>query len=696
MTGVDMRQLSLAILVALTAALLAPAAAPAAAAPAARPGLATRTVREGDRALLAVTSAGRFELRLDEGGIAAWYDLRRDPGRARNLVTPGLTLVAHAAPDGAPLRAPWRLEQATPVFARVSWRGPGFARAYTIWAAGQVQIVAEGEAAPMRLVREPGARPGAALQPAGPGVATLFLDAWTGEDLPATLAWSRAAPPAALGVHLSAVARDGAATIVVPPDMGLRAPRLAVAGWPGPAHTLRQGDALLVEGQDYLAHWDAATGTLYAQVLAGLPPRGDPAQRTFSFLQQTTPSLSLGVEGRTLSPEGLLLVDGNMPDRNGNASTYDLFYIPYIQATPEITLTGVFQGPGAGVEFVLNGESRKVFGAPGSALAASFSLPAFGDYRAEGYIIDAAGARLGAAPDDTIEPVSLGRIILTIGDSITAGAAGDEVRSDSPSYPIARASLSPAASQDGRNFYQYENSDADGAAFRRGYQLTLNNLLTACSAAPVFILNEGFDGLTLTNERDHRPPARPGDRSAIAKIAAYRDHIEQLGARHVLITLGSNDVRDGRAVSWFRDDLRELIVGLWGDDYGLNIWLTTVPWTTFPGVRPELLADRQKRILDYNREIAQIATMLSSRVRPVRLGPDFYAHFQNQPELLADGLHPSQAGYESMAQLWAAPSGVGVGTLPCRAFAEEGQAPPPPLNLTPRVWLPLLATLRVR
>ncbi|HMQ34576.1 MAG TPA: GDSL-type esterase/lipase family protein, partial [Chloroflexaceae bacterium] len=502
---------------------------------------------------------------------------------------------------------------------------------------------------------------------------------------------------ALLGVHLAATARDGAATLVAPPEASLRAPRLAVAGWPGPAHTLRQGDALLVEGQDYLAHWDVATGILYAQVLAGLPPGGDAARRTFSFLQQTTPGLSLGVQGRTLSPDGLLQVDGNMPDANGNDSAYDLFYIPYIQATPEITLTGVFQGPGAGVEFVLDGVSRKVFGAAGSTLAAGFSLPAFGEYRADGYIINAAGARLGAAPDDTIAPLALGRIVLTIGDSITAGQFGDEVRSDSPSYPITTAGRSPAVSQDGRNFYQYNNSNNNGAAaFRRGYQLTLNNLLTACADAPVFILNEGFDGLTLTADRFNRPPARPNDRSALAKIAAYRDHIEQLGARHVLIMLGSNDVRDGRAVSWFRSDLRALVVGLWGGGYGLNLWLAPVPWTTFPGVKPEDLPDRRTRILDYNREIVRLATAFNSGVRPVRLGPDFYTHFERNPGLLADGLHPTQAGYEAMAQLWAAPSGVGVAGLPCRAFAEEGRAPPPPLNLTTQAWLPQLTTMRMR
>lgn len=679
-----MRRLILALLVVVAASALAPAGAPAAAAtPPARPGLAVATLRADGRQLLAVTSAGRFELRLDEGGIVAWYDLRRDPGRAANLVAHGRTLVSHLGPDGEPLRAPWSVELATPVLARVAWRGPGFTRTYTVWAAGQVSITATGEGAPMALARRAAATTGAALQADGPGAVTLFLDAWTGEDRPAALA----AGPS--GAVLAAQAAGGAATIVAPPEAGLRAPRLAVAGWPGPAHALRQGGALLVEGQDYLAHWDGATGTLYAQVLAALPPGAPAAARTFSLLQQATPGLSLGVEGRTLSPDGMLQVDGNMPDNVGRDSTFDLFFIPYIQATQAITLTAVYQGPGAGVELVLAGQSRTVLGPAGSLLAAGFTLPAYGEYQAEGYIVDEAGARLGATPDDTIAPLALGRIILTIGDSITAGQFGDELGPTSPSYPVSDYTRSPAHSLDRRTFYQYNNRNGGGfAAFRRGYQVTLSDMLAACGGAPVFILNEGYDGLHLTS-RERNLDLADND-SALAKIAAYRGHIEQLGARHVLIQLGTNDVRVGRAATFFRNDLRALVAGLWAGGYGLEIWFARIPWTDFRGTPPENLADRQERILNFNREIVRLAEALYNPLRPVRLGPDLYTFFASSPDLLADGLHPSQAGYEAMAGLWAAPSGVGINTLPCRAFAEEGDAPPPPLSLTPGVWLPAL------
>jgi len=38
---------------------------------------------------------------------------------------------------------------------------------------------------------------------------------------------------------------------------------------------------------------------------------------------------------------------------------------------------------------------------------------------------------------------------------------------------------------------------------------------------------------------------------------------------------------------------------------------------------------------------------------PVLLGPDFFAHFKNNPgHLTADNLHPSQTGYTAMAKLW--------------------------------------------
>lgn len=682
-----MRRLILALLLTLTLTLpfLATPAEVKVQAAVVRPGLALTTLVSDGREVLAVTSAERFELLLDEGGIVAWYDLRRDPGRANNLVLAGQTLVAHQSRDGKPLRAPWSIQLDTPVVARVAWNGPGFSYSYTIWAAGQVSITTSGATAPMSLARRPEATTGAALQSTGATAATLFLDAWTGEDRPAS------------ATTLAATAQAGGAQITVPAEAALRAPQLTVTGWPGPAHSLRKGAALLIEGQDYLAHWDAATGTLYAQVLAGLPAGGTAAERTFTFLPQNTAGLSLGISGRTLSDDGMLQIDGNMPDNNGDLSFYDLFFIPYIQSSPTVTLTGVFQGDGAGVEFVLNGVSKKVFGAASSTLTATFTLPRFGEYAADGYVIDQAGTRLSGTPDDRIAPLGYGRIMISIGDSITAGARGDGVDPGTANFPVTSYLRSPTNSQDKRNIFQFDNRNIyrvnnqdQRASFKRGYQVDLNNYLTACGEAPVFILNSGYGGLRLSYSRTLY--TSPPNNSALSKLPAYLDQIDKLGARYLMVQLGTNDAFDARGRTNFRDDLRRLVSVLRGNTTGMNLWLARIPYSLFPTVTdPEDNADRQKRVVDYNREILTTARLFHSPDRPVRAGPDFHTYFFNNQNMLDDGTHPTQAGYNVMAQLWAGQS-VGdmspTAFLPCETFFAEGNAPPPPVTLTPRVYLP--------
>ena len=62
-------------------------------------GLTTRIVTEDGQQRLVVISPDRFELHLDAMGIVAWYDLRRDPTRAANLVPAGAHLLEHATAD---------------------------------------------------------------------------------------------------------------------------------------------------------------------------------------------------------------------------------------------------------------------------------------------------------------------------------------------------------------------------------------------------------------------------------------------------------------------------------------------------------------------------------------------------------------------------------------------------------------------
>jgi lysophospholipase L1-like esterase len=233
-----------------------------------------------------------------------------------------------------------------------------------------------------------------------------------------------------------------------------------------------------------------------------------------------------------------------------------------------------------------------------------------------------------------INPIGYGSVIVSIGDSITAGTFGDTVSSSDPSYPVTTCAGSPEASQDCRNFYQYEDYSATGVNYLRGYQLRLNDLLTACRKEPVFILNDGFPGARTAVFPPGQPPGA-GNRNLLAKMAAFNDHINKLGAGQVLLLTGANDVTLRTPTAW-QGDLNLVVDALQTPNPGLATWIALLPWrgddTTFRQNTPE---------------------------QPVRQGPDFFTFFQDyQSQLFADLIHPNQTGYDSMAMLWSTAPGL--------------------------------------
>lgn len=62
-------------------------------------------------------------------------------------------------------------------------------------------------------------------------------------------------------------------------------------------------------------------------------------------------------------------------------------------------------------------------------------------------------------------------------------------------------------------------------------------------------------------------------------------------------------------------------------------------------------ASAGKYTADYNEKVAQLYNEYGDMLIH---GPDFYAFFKADPSLLsADGVHPSNDGYEAMRKLWA-------------------------------------------
>ncbi|MFP4436174.1 MAG: SGNH/GDSL hydrolase family protein [Chloroflexaceae bacterium] len=633
-------------------------------------GLTTRTITADGQQRLIVISPDRFELHLDGKGIAAWYDLRRDPTRTTNLVPAGAHLLEHATSDAVWSGGIWSLQATSPVRAQVIWQGQDAANGapitldYTIWAGGQI-AVALRSAAPIKttLRRDAEAITGAALQ-LQPATTTtdgaiaqtmmLFLDAWTGEDS-TRLAQSTGdtgpglaqTEPMIYDPQTGAIqteAQAGKAVLSIPPDVGLRSPRFAIANWPDSAVTVQQGDKTLVAGQDYLADWDSNRRHLTLQYLRVVPPQTDPAARTFTLnaAPAATPTLSLTIADKQIDPlTGMLLVDANMPSNNiGQRTLEDSFSIPYIQTTPQVTAEAVLQGGGVGVAFDLiylpTGQTVTTIDTS-APFAATFTMPTFGEYRLNAYILsNVNGQRMHAAPDASINPLGYGRVFVAIGDSITAGKWGRWLEADQPRYPGQNCAALSADehSADCRNFYQSDNYLLNDSNVYTGYQVALNDLLTTCSAAPVpvFILNDGLSAVT--------------SQGIYARRATYRDHIDRLGAKYVMLQAGTNDASGSTPISTWTSNTNNIIDALQTDNPGLTIWLPTIPWRN---------DSKDSFIAGYNTQLNSIIQGQNTNATPVWAGPDMYDLFKNRTDLMSDALHPNIAGFEQISQVWQDP-----------------------------------------
>jgi lysophospholipase L1-like esterase len=640
------------------------------------------------RRQVVLTSAERFELRLDETGIVAWYNLQRDSTRATNLVEPGARLLEHRyAGDTSLLRGTLQIEQQTPLRVRLTWTGQAgpaaepFRVEYTVWAGGQVTLNVRSRAAiNSTLRRDNDAITGAVLQDHGAAVGadgtstrslTLFLNAWTREATTVP----RQGPLSAVGfaAHspqrgtLRAPALPGGPVRLVPPPGMVRQPRFEIAGWPGGDLSIQRAGRTLVYGADYLADYEPASNLLTFQYLHLLPQSADITERTFTVSASGgEPALALGIAGRDVDENGLMLVDGNLPGVDDvppyqtQSSTADLFRIPYIQSTSQVTARATVQNApaSASVRFVLNNSVVKTVAVPSpdASVQASFDL-VLGEHSLQAQLLDGNGAPVpGAAA--TINPLGYGVVLQTIGDSITAGKWGNYISPGAPDFPVTSyVGQAPGNySADRRNIFQYDNYWINGqnTYYYRGYQVTLNNLLTSCyqRPLPIFVLNDGVSSLRAAN-----PPSGNQTRGSEEKVPALNDHIAALGVQQTLIMLGTNDSSSGATLNTWRAAMNQLIDGLQSPNAGLHIWVARVPF------RADVAAGSAELQLinTYNAAIPAMVAAQNTARNPVSEGPDFYTWFsEHQNELIdldqisntPDNLHPTSAGMISMANLW--------------------------------------------
>ena len=166
-----------------------------------------------------------------------------------------------------------------------------------------------------------------------------------------------------------------------------------------------------------------------------------------------------------------------------------------------------------------------------------------------------------------------------------------------------------------------------------GYEPILENLLTASRGYPVAVANEGVPG-----ETSLYGAAWIGD-----TLSRYPT------AKYWLVLYGTNDADTlfGEPVSkaTYKSNMRTIISAI--KAAGKTPVLAKVPYTS--NIRYSISS-----IQEYNAAIDELVTENGITVGP----PDFFTLFFQNPGLLnADGLHPNGAGYQSMANLWAAALG---------------------------------------
>ena len=691
-------------------------------------GLIAHTTISGD---VNITMPGRFALTFTQTGITTWHDLRRDPSGNRNLIADATPLVTARLANNRLLTARPELVRASSLRALVVYADADHTISYEVWAGGQIAITVNGEQVNLSgpyLAANTGT--GAALQLVK-RVPTqqywlLYLDAWAVDELPKMVT-----DPGLAGVTTTSSAGLAStnAVAVNPPDGVVRAPRLRISNWSGGAKvTVERAGVVLAPGIDYLSEYDDESGELIVQYLHLLPP-GSVAERTFLIRPaQAEPVLTLAILDANGSPRpldpvsGMLIVDADLPAGQspapGPLTTRDVFQIPYIQTEPTLRLQATITDPPSGlsgVRFTINGPgfSQTIDDTTiDDGFRANVTLPRRAEYTVTATIlIDG----IPGTVSRTINPVGYGRILISIGDSITAGKwafyrlpPGSTLTGSSDGYPFT-SPPSPGSgyprSNDGRNYPQSDNTQTDSAGYQNiyyaGYQIELNDLLTTCLNSPVFILNDGLSGIRTA--RDLYGNTTGSDRigtsgylNVLGKANVYRQHVTDLGAEQILLQVGTNDAtatsttniyNNLMPASVYKEDLRAVINALRQDKPDLALWVARLPWRNDGNASQS--ATRRATTQAFNASIVELVDELDDSA-PIRLGPDFYTHFETNPSQIittnptngsADNIHPNADGFSAMATLWA--------NVLCTDLPRE---PDPPLTPTTTIYIPTVTS----
>ena len=270
-------------------------------------------------------------------------------------------------------------------------------------------------------------------------------------------------------------------------------------------------------------------------------------------------------------------------------------------------------------------------GAPVDLYTAPFSHTFAGLAQAEhtvtAQLIDGAGAPVGgAAGQDQLVQVGIGRFYVAVGDSITDGV-GDNVPGD--------------------------DTSPDGRDRSLGYPPVLNGLLTTATGKPHTVVNRGA----------------PGARSAWGAAAMPGLLAKYPQAQRILILLGTNDATifmplpsglglnpgDPGYPGSYKANLQAMLDAI-NNAAGKEPVLLKVPVTLadcgscprYPD--PDTGQRNVQLVKPYNQVIDELVANPANNITVPP--PDLYAYFlQTYQAEYADVLHPNGVGYQSMARV---------------------------------------------
>lgn len=298
------------------------------------------------------------------------------------------------------------------------------------------------------------------------------------------------------------------------------------------------------------------------------------------------------------------------------------FYIPYIQTSDSITVTATVLAPalpvGGGVKFVLTDQDANettIYDLT-SSFSATFTSLAKGEYTLDVYIVNSSQVvQSGSINHDMATNIGVGDIFVAIGDSTTEGY-------DGTAYDVSPYTSwidTPVHSTDNRNYPQCGTSTGASQDHwqKVSHHISLNNVLGEFYDYPVFILNEGFAGITSSGYN-----TRTG-------LTTWQNRINALAPNKWLVHLGINDLGGSAGFQSNMQTLMETLINTYGADSS-NIYLAV------PSAR--------------NNWQPYINNLIS--INSLSTGPDFKTFYTGTGLSMVVGLHPNVTGHQNMGRLW--------------------------------------------